>query len=137
MAHYTIQTQTPLAGRLLGAVRNAKAAKDEDLDIVEDGDTSVISSISTSWSMDAVNSRVPADPIVSDIVKRYRRETEGRSMISSFGEEIASSLGIDDVVATIGDGGGRGGSSSSRSVGAGTSTCTSRTRSCPRRRRRT
>jgi 2',3'-cyclic-nucleotide 2'-phosphodiesterase (5'-nucleotidase family) len=34
-------------------------------------------------------------------------------MISSFGEEVASSLGIDDVVATIGDGGGRGGSSSS------------------------
>ncbi|KAL3811045.1 hypothetical protein ACHAXA_004556 [Cyclostephanos tholiformis] len=79
-----------------------------DLDIIIDEDDEcydgrdVISSISTSWSMHAVDSTVPEDDVVSEIVRRYRKETEAEALITSFGVEIASSLGLDDVVATVG-----------------------------------
>ena len=53
--------------------------------------------------------------------------TEKRSMISIFGAEIASSLGLDYVVATIGDGGPSGSRSSSSSTTA-TATATPRPR---------
>ena len=65
--------------------------------------TSTSTSISTSWSMHAVNSRIKEDPSVSTIVKRYRRETDEKAMISAFGKEIASTISLDDVVATLGD----------------------------------
>jgi len=58
-------------------------------------------SIGTSWSMHAVTSRIPEDANVSSIVDQSRKETDAKILVSCFGEEIASTLSLDDVVATI------------------------------------
>ncbi len=73
-----------------------------DLDIVIGGDDSV-TSISTSWSMNAVNSRTAEDAIVSKIVTSHRKESEESALISNFGDKLASTLHLDDVIATIGE----------------------------------
>lgn len=82
-----------------------------DLDIEYDceegiGDTfqsTKITSIATSWSMHSVTSRTPSDPEVTAIVKKYRKATDKCMIVSAFGEELASTLDLDDVVATIGE----------------------------------
>ena len=71
-----------------------------DLDIMSE-DNHI--TISTSWSMQAVNSLVETDQTTSDIVNRYRKRTDESAMISAFGEDLASNLSLDDVIATIGD----------------------------------
>ncbi len=73
-----------------------------DLDIVIGGDNTV-TSISTSWSMKAVNSRTAEDAMVSKIVTSHRKESEESSLISNFGDKLASTLHLDDVIATIGE----------------------------------
>jgi len=76
-----------------------------DLDITiasSEEDDAKVTSISTSWSMEAVNSTVPEDPTTSDIVKRYRKETDENAIKIAFGEEIASTISLDDVIAAIG-----------------------------------
>ncbi|KAL3774785.1 hypothetical protein ACHAW5_002186 [Stephanodiscus triporus] len=81
-----------------------------DLDITvedendEEGDEgAIISSISTSWSMHAVSANVPMDNDVSEIVRGHRAMTEERAMTTNFGMELASTLSLDSVVATIAD----------------------------------
>ena len=69
----------------------------------EEDDTARVTSISTSWSMEAVNATVPEDPTTSNIVKRYRKETDESAMKIAFREEIASTISLDDVIANIGD----------------------------------
>ncbi|KAL7438091.1 hypothetical protein ACHAXM_006046 [Skeletonema potamos] len=60
-----------------------------------------VTSISTTWSMNAVTSRIKEDEKVTDIVKRYRKKTDEDSMVESFGREAAESMRLDDVIATI------------------------------------
>ena len=60
-----------------------------------------VTSIVTSWSMQAVTHRTGEDAEVSSIVKKFRKQTDEQIMVSSFGEEIASKLSLDDVVACI------------------------------------
>lgn len=60
-----------------------------------------VKSISTSWSMNAVTTRIMEDDVVSDIVKRHRKKTDEDSMVSSFGREAAESMSLDDVIAQI------------------------------------
>lgn len=74
-----------------------------DLDIMI-GEDDVVSSISTSWSMDAVNSRTAEDATVSKIVKTHRTESEASALISNFGESLASTIHLDDIIATVRDG---------------------------------
>jgi len=76
---------------------------DITISVIDDEDTARVTSISTSWSMEAVNSKIPEDPTTSDIVKRYRKETDESAMNIAFGEEIASTISLDDVISTIGD----------------------------------
>ncbi|KAL3798150.1 hypothetical protein HJC23_005711 [Cyclotella cryptica] len=61
-----------------------------------------VTSISTSWAMHVVSSRISEDSQVSEIVQRCRKETDERMLVASFGEQIASSLKLDDVIASIG-----------------------------------
>ena len=58
-------------------------------------------SISTSWSMNAVTTRIMEDDVVSDIVKRHRKKTDEDSMVSSFGREVAEEMNLDDVITKI------------------------------------
>ena len=60
-----------------------------------------VKSISTSWSMNAVSSRIREDENVSNIAKKYRKKTDEDSMISSFGREATETMSLDDVVAKI------------------------------------
>lgn len=73
-----------------------------DLDIIS-GESGTVTSISTSWSMEAVNSRTAEDVTVSKIVKSHRTEAEASALISNFGESVASTIHLDDVVAIIGE----------------------------------
>lgn len=75
-----------------------------DLHITQENDN--VTSISTSYEMKAVNSLVPEDKDILSIVKKQRKETEERAMILSFGEEIASTISLDDVISSIGGGDG-------------------------------
>ena len=61
-----------------------------------------VTSISTTWSMQAVSQRTLKDPTVSQIVKRRQKETDEAAMASSFGKEIALTLNLDDVIAKVG-----------------------------------
>ncbi|KAL7520752.1 hypothetical protein ACHAWX_005461 [Stephanocyclus meneghinianus] len=61
-----------------------------------------VTSISTSWAMHAVSSQIPEDSQVLEIIRKFRKETDERMLAESFGEEIASSLKLDDVIASIG-----------------------------------
>jgi len=96
---------------LLVAIRSTSRCRLLDVDSAVDGRREL--------------ARAGGPPAASAIMGRYRRVTEKRSMISIFGAEIASSLGLDDVVATIGDGGPSGSRSSSSST---TATATPRPR---------
>jgi len=61
-------------------------------------------SISTSWSMHSVTSRTAVeDPAISEIVKRNRKESDESALVTAFGEGIARTLRLDDVIARIGD----------------------------------
>jgi 2',3'-cyclic-nucleotide 2'-phosphodiesterase (5'-nucleotidase family) len=60
-----------------------------------------VNSIATSYSMHAVSSQTPEDTAVNQIVQTYRQKTEKAMLVSSFGDELASRLHLDDVVATI------------------------------------
>ncbi len=71
-----------------------------DLDIEINGEMDV-KCISTSWSMNAVTTRIKEDKVVSDIVKRHRKKTDEESMVASFGREAAESMNLDDVIAQI------------------------------------
>jgi 2',3'-cyclic-nucleotide 2'-phosphodiesterase (5'-nucleotidase family) len=51
--------------------------------------------------MHAVSSQTPEDTTVNQIVQKYREKTEKDMLVSSFGDELASRLHLDDVVATI------------------------------------
>jgi len=76
---------------------------DIEAECSEDG-TSRVTSISTSWSMHAVTSRTAKeDPDVLEIVKRARKETEEGAIVSAFGKETASTISLDDSLATIGN----------------------------------
>jgi 5'-nucleotidase/UDP-sugar diphosphatase len=61
-----------------------------------------VTSISTSWGMHTVSSQTPEDPVVSKIVQRFRRDIDESMLCKSFGEEIAGTLKLDDVIAKIG-----------------------------------
>lgn len=61
-----------------------------------------VTSIPTSWSMHAVTSRTAEDSAISEIVKKYQKEMDKSAMISSFEKDIASTIHLDDIVATIG-----------------------------------
>ena len=54
--------------------------------------------------MDAVNSRTAEDATVSKIVKTHRTESEASALISNFGESLASTIHLDDIIATVRDG---------------------------------
>jgi 5'-nucleotidase len=60
-----------------------------------------VTSISTSWAMHSVSSQIPEDPQVTQIVQQHRKKTEKRMLVASFGEDMASQLNIDDVIASI------------------------------------
>lgn len=74
-----------------------------DLDIAhsDNENGSNVTSISTSWSMNAVTKRTKEDNVVSDIVKKYRKKTDQESLLASFGRDTAETLSLDDVIATI------------------------------------
>ena len=60
-----------------------------------------VKSISTTWSMNAVTTRIKEDERVADIVRRHRKKTDEDSMVSSFGREVAESMSLDDVITKI------------------------------------
>lgn len=68
----------------------------------KDSEKVKVTSISTSWGMHAVSSQTPEDPVVSNIVQRFRQETDESMLYKSFGKEIAAALKLDDVIAKIG-----------------------------------
>eukprot|EP00578_Thalassiosira_sp_NH16_P014037 CAMPEP_0181124934 /NCGR_PEP_ID=MMETSP1071-20121207/26769_1 /TAXON_ID=35127 /ORGANISM="Thalassiosira sp., Strain NH16" /LENGTH=569 /DNA_ID=CAMNT_0023210319 /DNA_START=194 /DNA_END=1903 /DNA_ORIENTATION=- len=88
-----------------------------DLDIIQENQN--ITSISTTWSMQAVTSRTPEDPAISEIVKSCRKKTDDSAMMASFGKDIASAISLDDAIATIGETGGLGENSNNATSAAG------------------
>ena len=102
---------------LLVAIRSTSRCRLLDVDSAVDGRREL--------------ARAGGPPAASAIMGRYRRVTEKRSMISIFGAEIASSLGLDYVVATIGDGGPSG--SRSSTTATATAKATPRPRPLDRR----
>lgn len=70
-----------------------------DLEVTYNG--SDVTAISTTWSMNAVTKRIKEDETLSKIVNRYRKKADEDSLVTLFGREIAKTLELDDVIATI------------------------------------
>ncbi|KAL7505825.1 hypothetical protein ACHAXN_003258 [Cyclotella atomus] len=74
---------------------------DIEYDSGDDKQRTRVNSVSTSYCMHAVTSQTPEDAQVTRIVQKHRKKTEKDMLVASFGEDMASQLNLDDVIATI------------------------------------